>query len=82
MLSEDRDAHTGIPHANRDTPGSFKDLRTKVEAMARMSFQIYHKQKDYRSMIYCLPNAQNWKKIRHKQSAMFRFGPSIVEFKR
>eukprot|EP00971_Amphidinium_carterae_P332150 6466165-Amphidinium_carterae.1 len=46
-MSEDRDAHTSIPHANRDNPGSFKELRNKVEVMARMAFQIYHKQKKY-----------------------------------
>eukprot|EP00971_Amphidinium_carterae_P097383 1926851-Amphidinium_carterae.1 len=49
MMAEDRDAHTDIPHANRDTPGTFADLRTKVEVMARMAFKIYEKQKSYQS---------------------------------
>eukprot|EP00971_Amphidinium_carterae_P185261 3678890-Amphidinium_carterae.1 len=46
MMSEDRDAHARIPQANRDNPGSFRDLRNKVEAMARMAFQMYQKQKN------------------------------------
>eukprot|EP00971_Amphidinium_carterae_P034388 676792-Amphidinium_carterae.1 len=46
-MSEDRDAYTSIPHANRDNPGTYKELRNKVEIMARMAFQIYEKQKSY-----------------------------------
>eukprot|EP00971_Amphidinium_carterae_P185985 3691973-Amphidinium_carterae.1 len=46
-MSEDRDAYTNIPHANRDNPGTYRELRNKVEVMARMAFQIYEKQKNY-----------------------------------
>eukprot|EP00971_Amphidinium_carterae_P237325 4711123-Amphidinium_carterae.2 len=48
-MSEDRDAYTNIPQANRDNPGTFRELRNKVEVMARMAFQIYNKQKSYQA---------------------------------
>eukprot|EP00971_Amphidinium_carterae_P196917 3908384-Amphidinium_carterae.1 len=47
MMSEDRNAHIGIPHAYRDNPGNFVELKTKTEAMAKISYQIFNKQKEY-----------------------------------
>eukprot|EP00971_Amphidinium_carterae_P094540 1871206-Amphidinium_carterae.1 len=46
-MSEDRDAYTNTPHANRDNPGTFKELQNKVQVMARMAFKIYDKQNNY-----------------------------------
>eukprot|EP00971_Amphidinium_carterae_P031335 617263-Amphidinium_carterae.1 len=47
MMAEDRDARTGIPHANTDNPGTFVELKTKTEAMAKIAYQIFNKQKEY-----------------------------------
>eukprot|EP00971_Amphidinium_carterae_P247124 4907929-Amphidinium_carterae.1 len=47
MMAEDRDARTGIPHANVDNPGTFVELKTKTEAMAKIAYQIFNKQKEY-----------------------------------
>eukprot|EP00971_Amphidinium_carterae_P265547 5267936-Amphidinium_carterae.1 len=47
MNAEDRDAHTGIPYSNRDSPGTFAELKMKTEAMAKICYQIFNKQKEY-----------------------------------
>eukprot|EP00971_Amphidinium_carterae_P199966 3968854-Amphidinium_carterae.2 len=49
MMSEDRDAFTSIPHANRDNAGTYRELHNKVQVMASMAFKIYEKQKSYQS---------------------------------
>eukprot|EP00971_Amphidinium_carterae_P210877 4184192-Amphidinium_carterae.1 len=59
MMSGDRDAHTGIPYRSIDNPGNFAELKTKTEAMAKICYQIFTKQKDCVNEYQALLKKQN-----------------------